>query len=344
MTTRQRVPYDDLRGYLKLLEDNGMLKRITAEVDLDGELGAIAYRDLVRDGPGLLFENVKDYPDMPLVANVMYREDQLALALNGDPDWASLRDIIHEGMQHRMPSKQVPTGPVKDVKIMGEDVDLDMLPTPRWHEEDGGRYIGTTAGFVTRDPQTGNLNMGQYRSMIIDKNTTTVEIMGDWAVGATPPQGSNYGGTGDRNGATHVLENEANGLPTPCAIVLGMDPLLTLSCGTAVPHDENGHGEYEAGGRVGRPSCRPRQVRDERPAGAGQRRDRPGGRGGAVRARERRPARGVHGLLQSVPLDVHGAGDGNHASERPHQLRPHLRTHRGLPPPRSCAPTRCWTC
>ena len=33
-----------------------------------------------------------------------------------------------------------------------------------------------------------------------------------------------------------------------------MDPLLTLSCGTAVPHDENGHGEYEAAGSwAGRP-------------------------------------------------------------------------------------------
>ena len=254
MATRQRVPYDDLRGYLKLLEDNGLLKRIDAEVDLDGELGAIAYRDLVREGPGLWFDNIKDYPGMPLVANVMYTEKQLALALNGDPDWANLRDIIHDGMQNRMAANHVPSGPVKDIKIMGEDVDLDMLPTPRWHEEDGGRYIGTTAGFVTRDPVTGNINMGQYRSMIIDKNTTTVEIMGDWEVGAKPPQGSNYGGAGDRNGATHVLENEANGLPTPCAIVLGMDPLLTLSCGTAVPHDENGHGEYEAAGAwAGRP-------------------------------------------------------------------------------------------
>lgn len=252
--TRGRVPYDDLRGYLQLLEERGMLKRITAEVDPDAELGAICYRDLVKDGPGLLFENIKGYPDMPLAANVMYREDQLAAALNGDPNWEDLRDIIQDGMANRLTSKEVPTGPVKDVKIMGEDVDLDVLPTPRWHEEDGGRYIGTTAGFVTRDPKTGNLNVGQYRSMIIDKNTTTVEIMGNWAVGATPPQGSNYGGLGDRNGATHVLENEANGLPTPCAIVLGMDPLLVLSAGTAIPADDQGRTEYEAAGAwAGRP-------------------------------------------------------------------------------------------
>ena len=59
---RNRVDYDDMRGYIKLLEDRGMLKRITAEVDLDSELGAICYRDLVRDGPGLIFENIKTTP------------------------------------------------------------------------------------------------------------------------------------------------------------------------------------------------------------------------------------------------------------------------------------------
>ena len=251
MTTtakRPRVPYDDLRGYLKLLEDHGMLKRITAEVDPEGELGAICYRDLVRGGPALLFENIKGYPGMPLAANVMYREDQLALAMNGDPDWHALRAIIEEGMANRIASKTVPSGPVKDVKVMGEDVDIDAFPTPLWHEEDGGRYIATTAGFVTKDPKTGVHNVGQYRSMIIDKNTTTVEIQGNWAVGATPPQASSYGGAGDRNGATHILENEAEGLPTPCAIVLGMDPLLVLAAGTAVPADADGLSEYDAAG------------------------------------------------------------------------------------------------
>jgi 3-polyprenyl-4-hydroxybenzoate decarboxylase len=252
--TRKTVGYDDLRGYLKLLEDQGMMKRVSTEVDWDEEIGGIAYRSLVKDGPGLWFENVKDYPGMPFVANVMYREDQLGVALSGDANWESLRDIIQDGMQNRLQSNEVPSGPVKDVKILGEDVDLDIFPTPKWHELDGGRYISTTAGFVTRDPKNGNLNMGQYRSMILDKNTTTVEIMGNWEVGADAPLGSGYGGIGDRNGAAHILDNEKNGLPTPCAIVLGMDPLLTLSAGTAIPADENGYMEYEAAGAwAGRP-------------------------------------------------------------------------------------------
>jgi 4-hydroxy-3-polyprenylbenzoate decarboxylase len=253
-TSRERVPYDSMREYMQILEERGLLKHITAEVDLDFELGAISYRDLVRGGPGLLFENIKDYPGMPMVTNIMYSIDQLAIAFNGERDWDKLHDRVKAGMADRLPAVSVDSGPVKDVIIGAEDVDLSMLPTPMWHELDGGRYIATTAGVVTIDPKTGAHNMGQYRSMIIDKNHTTVKIQGDFKVGAKPPQGSTYGGAGDRNGATHVLENEAKGLNTPCAVVLGMDPLLVLSAGTAVPEDERGLAEYDAASAwAGRP-------------------------------------------------------------------------------------------
>ncbi len=251
---RERVSYDSMREYMQVLDERGLLKHVTAEVDLDYEIGAISYRDLVRGGPGLLFENVKDYPGMPLVTNIMYSLDQLAIAFNGERDWARLEERVHEGMRERLACNTVPTGPVKEIIVSGEEVDLSSLPTPLWHELDGGRYIATTAGVVTIDPKTGAHNMGQYRSMIIDKNHTTVKIQGDFAVGAKPPTGSNYGGVGDRTGATHALENEAKGLNTPCAIVLGMDPLLVLAAGTAVPTDDNGLAEYEAAGAwAGRP-------------------------------------------------------------------------------------------
>ena len=48
----------DLRGFLTLLEQRGQLKRITAPVDPDLELAAIADRVLGQGGPALLFENV----------------------------------------------------------------------------------------------------------------------------------------------------------------------------------------------------------------------------------------------------------------------------------------------
>ena len=128
-TPHDRVAYDSMREYMMILEERGFLKRINAEVDLDYESGAISYRSLVRNGPGLLFENVKDYPDMPLVTNIMYSLDQLAIAFNGERDWVALEERVHEGMRNRLKSTVSPTGPVKEVVHRGDDVDLRKLPT-----------------------------------------------------------------------------------------------------------------------------------------------------------------------------------------------------------------------
>ena len=51
----------DLRQWLGLLEKNGDLRRIGAEVHWDRELGAVARRVLEKKGPALLFENITGY-------------------------------------------------------------------------------------------------------------------------------------------------------------------------------------------------------------------------------------------------------------------------------------------
>jgi 3-polyprenyl-4-hydroxybenzoate decarboxylase len=49
----------DLRGFIKLLEERGQLRRIPALVDPDLEIAEISNRMLQAGGPALLFENVK---------------------------------------------------------------------------------------------------------------------------------------------------------------------------------------------------------------------------------------------------------------------------------------------
>lgn len=58
----------DLRGFLNLLDQKGQLRRITAPVDPDLELAAIADRVLAMGGPALLFENVIG-SSMPVAVN-----------------------------------------------------------------------------------------------------------------------------------------------------------------------------------------------------------------------------------------------------------------------------------
>ena len=60
----------DLRGFLELLDQRGQLKRITAPVEPDLELAAIADRVLAQGGPALLFENVIG-SSMPVAVNTL---------------------------------------------------------------------------------------------------------------------------------------------------------------------------------------------------------------------------------------------------------------------------------
>ena len=55
-----------------------------------------------------------------------------------------------------IPPKIVATGPVKQNILKGADVDLYEFPSPHWNRLDGGRYLLTYGGCVTKDPETGD--------------------------------------------------------------------------------------------------------------------------------------------------------------------------------------------
>lgn len=245
VTETEKTGCQDLRQYLERLESAGLLARIKAEVDLRHEIGAICERSIDREGPGLLFENVKGYPGMPLVANILSTTRQLAIALGIEADQDKIFEKIAWGMAHRTGSVVVPSGPCKGEIYSGDEANVYRFPTPWWHEMDGGQYIGTTAGCITRDPDTGGHNMGSYRVMVKDKNTLAMNAGGPHPVGELPQRDNRPGGAG-RGGVEHILRNEARGLPTPIALALSMDPYLTLASGTPVPADEQGHAEFEA--------------------------------------------------------------------------------------------------
>jgi hypothetical protein len=64
--------YKDLRTFIGELEKAGELHRIKAEVDWDGEIGAITRAVYKRKGPAVLFENVKG-STIPLFCGAMHK-------------------------------------------------------------------------------------------------------------------------------------------------------------------------------------------------------------------------------------------------------------------------------
>jgi len=155
----------DMRQWMQLLEKEGELKRIDAEVHWDRELGAVARRVLEKKGPALLFENITGYATgrcTKLLTGALGDRRRLALALGFPKDVgnAELLAYVMEKNRATLAPRLVKTGPVKDVIILGDAVDQNEFPVPKWHHLEGGRYIHTFSGIVTRDPETRVMNVG----------------------------------------------------------------------------------------------------------------------------------------------------------------------------------------
>src|SRR5262244_3293041 len=113
------MSFVDMREWIARLDKEGELRRITAEVDWDRELGAISRRVLEKKGPALLFERIKGYETGRCTKVFVSR---LALAL-GFPKDISNRDLVQHVMKLNrqvIPPRIVASGPVKDVVVRGK--------------------------------------------------------------------------------------------------------------------------------------------------------------------------------------------------------------------------------
>jgi UbiD family decarboxylase len=220
-----------LRDFISALDDRGKLKRIHEEVDWDLEIGEITRETKAP----LLFENIKDYPNMRLFTNGFVDYDCIAIALGMQKQDVRLRDLADAARQgFRNPIAPVLSG---SRQFMGnrvtQAIDLTALPVPRWSEIDAGRYIGTWHLNVTRDLETGIRNVGVYRMQIVAPNQTTVSVS---------PRS---------HLALQIAKAERKDEALPMAVAIGVDERLIISAAAAPAY---GVDEYAlAGGLAGKP-------------------------------------------------------------------------------------------
>lgn len=69
--------YDDLRQFMDMLEQKNQLVRVTREVDPNLEINAIVDRLARRQGPAVLFENVKGSA-LPVLGNLFGSHQRVA--------------------------------------------------------------------------------------------------------------------------------------------------------------------------------------------------------------------------------------------------------------------------
>src|SRR5204863_474943 len=104
----------------------------------------------------------------------------------------------------------VPDPPFRRRARTGGDVDLGSLPVPRYFPGDAGRYL--TAGMlVARDPETGVETEGYHRFQVKGRDRMGVSLHSR------------------RRMFEYARRAEAKGEPLPCAVVLGLHPLVSIA-------------------------------------------------------------------------------------------------------------------
>ena len=164
--------YSDLRSWIGEVEKFGELKRIPG-VDWDLEMGAITEVYARNEPyPAILFDEIKDYPAGHRVLVGVHHQSLKRQCLTTHLPLDYGRNEFIQAWKERLnnqkfiPPRVVQTGPVMENVFEGNDIDLLSLPVPRWHEEDGGRYLGTAHLVISRDIDEGWVNLGCYRVMV----------------------------------------------------------------------------------------------------------------------------------------------------------------------------------
>ena len=134
-------------------------------------------------------------------------------------------------ISERKPPVMVNTGPVRDIILTGDDVDLTALPVPLISDLDGGPYITSGIG-ISRDPEYGR-NAGAYRLMIRTRRETSVDLVG----------------ASDLKLFYDRAFRQGRGLPF--AVAIGTHPSIMMAAAHMAP---SGVDEFElAGGLAGAP-------------------------------------------------------------------------------------------
>ena len=217
-----RIPYEDLREWLEEAEKLGEVKRVEGaswERDI-GMAAEVVLHD--EKAPCVVFENVPGTlgGSRVLVNFFAGKRANMTLGFPSELSKIELTDAFRKNYMEELaeiPHRIVERGPVLENVIEGDAIDVEAFPTPMWHERDGGRYIGTGSYNVTRDPDTGWINIGTYRVMVQSKNEVGFYI------------------SPGKHGRVHRDKYQQRNEPMPAVIVCGGDPMTFLMGCSEVP-------------------------------------------------------------------------------------------------------------
>jgi 4-hydroxy-3-polyprenylbenzoate decarboxylase len=228
--------YKNLREFVDCLEKNGELIRIAAEVDAKLEIAEIT--DRVSKSPGggkaLLFENVTG-SKIPVLINAFGSYKRMALAMGSENIGEAAKKISAllslKGMPKtfsgklnllgqlvdlsKIPPRLVTKAPCQEI-VVRDNIRLSDFPILKCWPHDGARFITMPLVF-TKDPETGERNVGMYRMHVYDDTSTGMH----WQT--------------QKDGAIHADKARRLGKKLEVAVVIGADPATVFSAVVPLP-------------------------------------------------------------------------------------------------------------
>jgi len=253
------MAFRDMREFLSMLDERGQLKEV--DVPINCEYGVNELQSLMRhlaetNGPALLLKNLEGYntPDIPVIFNPFGTRERTAMVIDCDDPLEAKKkhaDVLGDPSSWREPRRvDSSDAPCKEVIIGQQDISLDKQIPHVWFGREGASYI-CGGVVVSKDPETGERNVGWYRMTQFWKcqhpmgetysdelQRKQLSIFAFWN-----PPASHIG--------LHLAKARAMGKPLEIAIACQCDPSIHMAACTALPF---GQDEFAfAGGLRGAP-------------------------------------------------------------------------------------------
>jgi len=155
------------RDYLERLREQNELLEISRPVDLRNIAALVPQSE-----KALFFTKPLGY-SIPVVSGLLQSRNRLALAI--EVPYVKIQEKLQRAMEQPIEPKLVRDGPVKEVVLEKDQVDLYRLPVPIFSTLDGGPMI-TGAVVIAEDPEYG-INAGMYRLMLKGRDITGIDIV-----------------------------------------------------------------------------------------------------------------------------------------------------------------------
>lgn len=244
-----RRGYPDLHDHVRALDEAGLLVRVDRPINKDTEMHPLVrwqFRGGIaeKDRKAFLFTNVIDSKgrkyDIPvLVGGLAANREIYRLGIGCPFEEIDARWV--RAAQNPLPPRVVTEAPCHEIVIAGKALDkpgqgLDGIPlpisTPGW---DIAPYA-TLSQYITKDPDTGVQNMGNYRGQVKTRRRLGMNPSLELRPGIY----------------NHWEKLRARGFKKlPCAVVLGAPPCITFASVQKLP--ESVDEIHVAGALVGAP-------------------------------------------------------------------------------------------